>query len=571
MSTHRWSRATIAAACLAAVALPLAGTAAAAPVPTTAALARTAPDTGAAARPLAQLAPTPPMGWNDWSHYQCGLTEQLITSTADTLVSTGLADKGYRTVTLDDCWMATSRNSSGDLVADQGKFPHGLAWLGSYLHARGLQFGIYEDAGTSTCGGYPGSWGHFAQDAKLFASWGVDYLKLDGCNVPSVSGQTSEQTYRSAYAQQSQALAAAGRDIVFSESAPAYFQGTPAWYTVLGWVAQYGQLWREGYDIATYDPNRPTASRWGSVLGNYDYNHPLARYAGPGHWNDPDFVIAGDPGLTADESRSQTALWAMMAAPLILGADVTALSQASIATLGNADVIAVDQDSLGAQGSVVAQNGTVDVLAKPLAGGDRAVSLLNRGSSATTANTTVDAVGLLGGPGCSYSVKDLWSGATSTSTGQFGATIPAHGTAILRVHPSAGCAAAQPTGQITGPGGKCLDDTMSSTADGSQIILYSCTANPNQRMTLPGDGTVRVLGKCLGAAGGATSAGTAVQLFGCDGSGGQQWSYRQNGNLVNPQSGRCLDASGGGSADGTKIIIWSCGANQANQIWSLPA
>ncbi|MBC3840060.1 glycoside hydrolase family 27 protein [Streptacidiphilus sp. 4-A2] len=244
----------------------------------------------------APLAVTPPMGWNDWAHYQCGYTESTILQNAEALVSSGLAAKGYNTVTIDDCWMESSRDSNGNLVANPTTFPDGMAYVGAQLHSMGLKFGIYEDAGTSTCGGYAGSWNHWQQDADLFASWGVDYLKLDGCNLPSVSGQTEEQTYQSAYSQMSAALKASGRDIVFSESAPAYFQGTTDWDTVLGWVGQYGQLWREGSDIQTYDASSPSTSRWNSVLTNYGYNNPIHRYESPGNWDDPDFLIAGTPG-----------------------------------------------------------------------------------------------------------------------------------------------------------------------------------------------------------------------------------------------------------------------------------
>ena len=507
--------------------------------------------TAAAAVPT--LAETPPMGWNDWAHYQCDFTEQTILSNANALVSTGLSAKGYNTVTIDDCWMAKSRDGNGNLVADPVKFPDGMAYVGQYLHGKGLKFGIYEDAGTLTCGGYPGSWNHFQQDANLFASWGVDYLKLDGCNLPTVSGQTEEQTYQGAYAQQSAALAKSGRKIVFSESAPAYFQGETSWYSVLTWVKQYGQLWREGYDIATYDKGKPDAGRWGSVLGNYDYNHPIGRYAGPGNWNDPDFLIAGDGGLTADESRSQVALWAMMAAPMILSSDVSKLSPASIATLGNADIVAVDQDRLGQQGTVYAQNGATDVLYRPLANGDRAVAILNRGTSAITTSTTA------GLPSCSYTAKDLWTGKSASS---IAATIPAHGTAIFRVKPGKDCGALTASGQVSGTSGKCVDDSNSGTADGSPVILWPCTGNPNQRWQ-PVNGTVQTLGKCL------TNSGNKAVLSTCDGSQGQQWSYKLNGNLVN--NGLCLDVTGGGSDNGTALGLYQCGDNQLNQIWTLPS
>ena len=518
----------------------------------------------------AALAVTPPMGWNDWAHYQCGYNEATILANANALVSTGLAAKGYNTVTIDDCWMNTSRDANGNLVANPTLFPDGMAYVGTYLHKLGLKFGIYEDAGTSTCGGYAGSWDHWTQDADLFASWGVDYLKLDGCNLPSVSGQTSEQTYQSAYQAMGAALKASGRDIVFSESAPAYFQGTTDWDTVLGWTGQYGQLWREGSDIATYDSSSPNTSRWSSVLTNYGYNNPIHRYESPGNWNDPDFVIAGDGGLTAAESRSQLSLWAEMGSPLILSDDVSALSASSVADLGNSAVIAVDQDPLGSPGYVVSQNGTLDVLTRPLANGDRAVAILNRSSSAVTASTTAAAAGFVGGSGCGYSVNDLWAGTTSTTSGAISTTIAAHGTALLRITPSSGCGATVTAGQITENSGQCVDDSGSGTANGNPIILYGCSGNANQQWSLPGDGTVRTLGECLDVPSSATAAGTYVDLAACNGSAGQQWSYQTDGNLVNPNSGYCLDAYGGSTANLTKLDIWPCGDNQANQTWSLP-
>ncbi|MGP9023097.1 ricin-type beta-trefoil lectin domain protein [Streptomyces sp. BR1] len=529
-----------------------------------------------AAPAVRQLAPTPPMGWNDWAHYQCGVTEQTVTANADALVSTGLAAKGYTTVTVDDCWMAKSRDAQGNLVADPVKFPHGMAWLGSYLHDRGLHFGIYEDAGSATCGGYPGSGrpqgggaDHFAQDAASFAAWGVDYLKLDGCNLYTASGQTQAQAYRQAYDAQAAALRASGRDIVFSESAPAYFQGAewgnPTWFDVLSWVGSDGQLWREGWDIATYDSAHPTTSRWSSVLSNYGYNRWIGRYAKPGNWNDPDFLIAGAGGLTDDESRSQMALWSMMAAPLILSSDVSRLTPAARSALGNTDLIALDQDSLGRQASVVSTNGTADVLVRPLAGSDRAVAVLNRASTARTLTTSLADIGL---SGCTVSAKDLWTGASSTVTSGLTATVPAHGTAIWRLTPGAGCAPAVPTGQITGNGAKCVDVTGSGTADGTQTILYTCTGNPNQRWTMGTDAGVRSLGKCLTASG--TTAGSPVTLSTCTGTPSQRWTAKPDGTLVNNASALCLDVYGGGTADLTKLDTWTCGHLQTNQVWSLP-
>ncbi|MFG2719015.1 ricin-type beta-trefoil lectin domain protein [Streptomyces sp. NPDC048416] len=547
------------------------------PLTATGAHASAGPVTATAAR-SAPSAATPPMGWNNWAHYMCTIDEQTVVHNADALVSTGLAAKGYDTVTVDDCWMAKSRDAAGRLVADPVRFPHGMAWLGSYLHTRGLKFGIYEDAGSVTCEGYPGSGrpqgggdDHFAQDTETFASWGVDYLKLDGCNMYVAPGQTKQEAYRQAYHAQSEALRDAGRDIVFSESAPAYFQpngewGSPDWFSALSWVGKDGQLWREGTDIVVYNPRKPGTSRWASVLHNYGYNRWIGRYAGPGNWNDPDFLLAGAPGLTADESRSQVALWAMMAAPMILSSDVAALTPAGLSALGNTALIELDQDRSGRQAGVVATDGATDVLARPLADGDRAVAVLNRSSAARTVSTSLASVGL---PDCRVSAKDLWSGASSTTSSALTATIPAHGTAIWRLTPGAGCAPALPTGQLTGNGANCADVADGGTADGTPVILNPCGGNAGQRWTLAADSTVRALGKCLTA--GGADAGSAAVLSSCTGDGAQRWTPDRDGALVNAASGLCLDVYGGGTAAGTKLDTWTCGDHQSNQTWSLPA
>ncbi|MEU9192814.1 ricin-type beta-trefoil lectin domain protein [Streptomyces hundungensis] len=547
------------------------------PLTATGALAAGARATTEAVAHSRPLAVTPPMGWNNWAHYMCDINERTVVRNADALVSSGLAAKGYDTVTVDDCWMAKSRDGAGALVADPVRFPHGMAWLGSYLHARGLKFGIYEDAGSATCEGYPGSGrpqgggpDHFAQDTDTFASWGVDYLKLDGCNMYVAPGQTKEAAYRQAYDTQAAALRDSGRDIVFSESAPAYFQpdqewGTRDWFSVLSWVGQDGQLWREGTDIVVYDPRKPDASRWASVLHNYGYNRWIGRYAGPGNWNDPDFLLAGDPGLTAEESRSQVALWSMMAAPMILSSDVAALTPAGLAALSNDGLLAVDQDRLGRQAGVVATNGTTDVLARPLAGGDRAVAVLNRSSSARSVTTSLASIGL---PGCTVSAKNLWTGARSTTSTALTATIAAHGTAIWRLTPDADCAPAVPTGQLTGNGANCADVSNGDTADGTPVALRPCTSRANQRWSLAEDSTVRALGKCLTASG--SRAGSPAVLSSCTGADGQRWTSDRDGMLVNAGSGLCLDVYGGGTASGTRIDTWNCGDHQANQTWALP-
>ncbi|WP_250299973.1 ricin-type beta-trefoil lectin domain protein [Streptomyces sp. NBC_01267] len=538
------------------------------------------------------LAVTPPMGFNNWARFGCGPdapnpgdtgpTESLILGQARALVDNGLAAKGYRTVTVDDCWMTHARDAQGALVTDTGKFPRGMADLGRRLHDMGLKFGIYEDIGTYTCGGFPGSWNHFQQDADQFAAWGVDYIKLDGCNMPSEADSASG--YIKAYKDFGAAMKAnsSKRDMVFSESSPAYFSigvsDLSDWYTVIDGASQSGQLWREGNDVKMLHMGGSAwdkTSNGSGVMTQYGYNSLLARYSGPGDWNDPDFLITGD-GLTDAESRTQVSLWAMMASPLILSTDVAALSAPSLKTLGNKDVIAVDQDGLGRQAGVVSRDGTVDVLARPLANGDRAVALLNRGTTAVPASTTLAGVGFTGSQ-CRAKVKDLWTGATSTTDGTIGATLDAHSTAVFRVTPGAGCTGQQPTGQLTGIGGKCVDDSGSGTAAGNPVVLHNCDAGTNQRWTLPGDGTVRTLGQCLDASyrnDDSRYTGYWAVLEPCDGRATQKWSYQRNGFLQNTGlTGLCLDDYASLTADDNPLIVGDCGTsrpNQQNQIWALP-
>ncbi len=539
------------------------------------------------------LAVTPPMGFNNWARFGCtpnnpntgdlGNSESLILAQAHALVTNGLAAKGFTTVTVDDCWMAGQRDGNGNLVADPTRFPDGMAYVGQQLHSLGLKFGLYQDIGSYTCGGYPGSWNHFQQDANSFASWGVDYIKLDGCNMPSASNTAAG--YIQAYKDFGAAMKAnsSGRDMVFSESSPAYFSigvsDLSNWYSVIDGASQSGQLWREGYDVKMHNLSGSAWDKPGNgagVMTQYGYNSLLARYSAPGSWNDPDFLITGD-GLTDDESRSQLALWSMMASPLILSTDIPTLSSASLATLGNSDVLAVDQDPLGKQAGIVSRNGTVDVLARPLANGDRAVALLNRGTTATTATTTLTNVGFLGGGSCSATVKDLWSGGTSSTGGTISATVPAHGTAILRVTPGAGCTGQQPTGQLTGIGGNCVDDSGSGTGANNPVILWPCSGRNNQSWTVAGDGTVQTLGKCLDAGYQSSDSryvGYWAKLNTCDGRASEKWAYQRNGFLKNTGLSLCLDDYYSLTTGGNPLIVDGCGvseANQQNQIWALPS
>ena len=393
--------------------------------------------TAAATKPHVNTAPSynglalaPPMGFNDWAGFECdsSMNETLFTKTADAIVSLGLNKLGYDYVNIDDCWMQQDRDASGNLQVDSTRFPHGLKWLGDYIHSKGLKFGIYEDAGYETCQGAAGSYGHFQQDANLFASWGVDYVKLDYCNQPmdQYPGKSASQVAQIVYTQASQALLATGRPMVFSESAPAYVCCSgPDFDNELTWLYQHGNLWRFGSDI--YDA-------WPSVLENYseDNTPGLAQWAGPGHWNDADMLEIGNGGLSLTEEQTQFTLWSEMASPLLLSTDLTKLTPAELAIVANKAVVAVDQDPLGAQGTIVQSGTGYDVLAKPLANGDVSVVLFNKGDTALTVSTTAAAAGLPSG--APYQLTDLVTGKRTADDGVIAASLAPHSTVIYRVH-----------------------------------------------------------------------------------------------------------------------------------------
>ena len=375
------------------------------------------------AGPLARwyngLATTPPMGWNDYNAYGLDVTEALVRETADAMAASGLRDAGYVYVTIDDGWMADTRDAAGNLRPDPARFPHGIAALAGYVHARGLKLGIYEDAGVTTCGGKPGSLGHERQDAAEFAAWGIDYLKYDNCYAGPGCAQHAcargvELSDTARYATMRDALLRTGRPIVFSIC---------SWGTdgVWRWGAGYGNLWRTTEDIL------PT---YASMLANFHETLGLGRYAGTGGWNDPDMLETGN-GMTLDEDRTEFTLWAAMAAPLIIGTDLVHATAGTRSVLTNAAVVAVDQDSLGRPAREISAAGGLDVLARPLSNGDVAVVLFNETDAAATVATTAAAASAPSAAG--YTLRDLWSGTTATTTGAIGATVPPHGALIYRV------------------------------------------------------------------------------------------------------------------------------------------
>ncbi|MCU1659656.1 MAG: hypothetical protein JWO57_4312, partial [Pseudonocardiales bacterium] len=359
------------------------------------------------------LAQTPPMGFNDWNAFGCNVSETLIKQTADFFISSGMKAAGYQYVNIDDCWMTHQRDASGRLVPDPAKFPDGIKGTADYVHSKGLKLGIYEDAGTATCAGYPGSLGHEQVDAQTFADWGVDYLKYDNCNN---AGSTTKDQYIQRYTAMRDALAATGRPIVYSLCE----WGVNEPWT---WAGDVGNLWRTTGDIS---------DNWNSLKSIVNQNAPLAQHAKPGAWNDPDMLEVGNGGMTDTEYRSHFSLWAEMASPLLVGTDLRKATPATMAIYLNQDVIAVDQDKLGVQGRVISTDGTHLVFAKPLANGDVAVALFNEGDTTATMSTTAAQAGLVK-PHGAYTLTDLWSKKKTESAGQIAAAVPAHGTVLYRV------------------------------------------------------------------------------------------------------------------------------------------
>lgn len=360
------------------------------------------------------LAATPPMGFNNWNAFGCDVSEALIEETADKLVSSGFRDLGYRYVNIDDCWSLRERGADGRLVPDPAKFPSGIKGLADYVHAKGLKLGIYGDAGTKTCAGYPGSLGHEDVDARTWADWGVDYLKYDNCNNQSDGSQAD---YVRRYTAMRDALRRTGRAIVY---AICEWGTTQPWL----WGREVGQLWRTTGDVN---------DEWPSLRSIIATNAPLAPYAGPGHWNDPDMLEIGNGGMTDAEYRTHMSMWAMMAAPLLIGTDLRTASPATMAILGNRDIIAIDQDRLGVQGAVVLDRDGLMALDKPLANGERAVALYNATDALATVSVPAGQTGL---PRANaYRLRDVWSGEVLQTKSTISAAVPAHGTVVYRVRP----------------------------------------------------------------------------------------------------------------------------------------
>nr|AVA09680.1 putative effector protein [Heterodera avenae] len=359
------------------------------------------------------VARTPPMGWMSWTKFYCEtncakhpfscINQQLYMDMADRLAVDGYREAGYEYVHIDDCWMERSRDTQGKLVANLTRFPSGIRKLSEYMHSRGLKLGIYEDIGTKTCAGYPGSYQHYETDAQTFADWKVDYLKVDGCNIDLT-------TIPNEYPKMGIALNRTGRQIVYSCSWPAYLDfkhEEKINYTAIGY---WCNLWRNFDDIYR---------SWGSVLSIIDFynkNQEIFRKVqAPGRWNDPDMLIVGNTELTVDQAKVQMSVWAIWSAPLIMSNDLRTIVPEQRDILLNRRVIAVDQDPLGIMGRMVFKSFTVFVYTKEMTPVDYvnkrysyAVAVVNHGFLPIKFSTDLKSIGLTNDEG--YSVQCLWSG-----------------------------------------------------------------------------------------------------------------------------------------------------------------
>jgi alpha-galactosidase len=364
------------------------------------------------------LARTPPMGWNSWNKFACNVSEQLIREMADAIVSSGLKNAGYQYVVIDDCWQV-SRDENGNIVPDAKRFPSGMKALGDYVHSKGLKFGIYSDAGTETCQHRPGSRGYEFQDARTYASWGVDYLKYDWCSHGTQDAPASYSLMRDA-------LHKSGRPIVFSLCE---WGSNKPWL----WAKDVGNLWRSTGDIINKWDGK---EKWGGngVVQIIDLMDGLESYAGPGHWNDPDMLEVGNGGMTPTEYRAHFSMWCILAAPLIAGNDIRSMDADTREILTNAEAIAVDQDPLGMEGRRVKKDGDTEIWSKQLADGGRAVALLNRGPAEKSISVSWTDLGYP--ESLPASVRDLWAHKTLENIkGSWSASVASHGAVLVRIKP----------------------------------------------------------------------------------------------------------------------------------------
>jgi alpha-galactosidase len=377
------------------------------------------------------LAPTPYMGWDSYFAFGGRYSEATILEQASQLISLGLERRGYRYVWLDVGWWHGTRDVNGQITVSSTQWPHGLAWLTRTLHAAGLLAGLYTDAGPDGCGGGgQGSYGHYQQDANTFAAWGFDAVKVDFCG-----GAEYHLNPAAAYSAFHVAIEAnsSHRPMLLSIcnflQPEQYAEGQPpvdeSAFSSYTFGPSVGNSWRTDTDVGV-----PGNVPYVDVLRNMDADAADPQAAGPGHWNDPDY-LAPDQGMSAAAFRAQLSMWAMLAAPLMISDDLTRISQKSLSAVRNTEVLAIDQDPGGVQGTLLSSSGSGQVWVKPLIDGSRAIALLNRGSRARRIATSAGAAGLP--PASSYALRNVWTHSTSATGGSISAEVPGDSAVLLRV------------------------------------------------------------------------------------------------------------------------------------------
>jgi alpha-galactosidase len=356
------------------------------------------------------LARTPPMGWNSWNKFAGKVDDAAVRGMADAMATNGMKAAGYEYVNIDDTWEG-GRDAQGNITSNK-KFPDMKA-LADYVHSKGLKIGIYSSPGPNTCAGYEGSYGHEEQDAKTYASWGIDYLKYDWCGAHTLY---TDEEMQAVYQKMGDALVKSGRPILYSLCQYGRAE-VWKWGAVVG-----GNAWRTTGDIR---------DSWDSMTKIGFAQDELAPFAKPGHWNDPDMLEIGNGGMNEDEYKTHMTLWAILAAPLLAGNDLRDMSPQIASILTNREVIALDQDKEGRQGRRVSKLGEQEIWSRPLSDNEQAVALFNRGAEPKAITVVWSDLGLKTGP---TQARDIWGHTDLRLSGdKYATTVPAHGVFLLRL------------------------------------------------------------------------------------------------------------------------------------------
>lgn len=395
------------------------------------------------ATPVSVLAPTPYMGWDSYFAFGSHFDEATILEQASQLRTRGLVRAGYDYVWLDVGWWQGARDAAGEITVSPTQWPHGLAWLTGVLHAAGMRVGLYTDAGANGCGGQgQGSYGHYQQDIDTFAAWGFDAVKVDFCG-----GIQQRLEPAAAYGALHEAIVhnSSHRPMLLSVCnflQPGQYESEVPELAGSGFASytfgpSVGNSWRTDTDVGV-----PGDVQFSAVLRNLDADAAQPQAAGPGHWNDPDY-LGPDQGMSAAQFRTQFSMWAMLAAPLMVSEDLVSMSNTTQTTVSDREAIAIDQDPAGMQAQLLsASSAGGQVWVKPLSDGTRAVALLNRSSKALEVTSSASAIGMPKARG--YYVRNVWTGALTSTSGAIAAKVPAETTVLLRVSTAARTLSASP-------------------------------------------------------------------------------------------------------------------------------